>query len=716
MQKEITRRNFLKTGSLVIAGTALVGDFLFLNVSEVTGATDQNFKPHAFVEIATDDTVTIWVGQSELGQGSQTGLAMVIADELDADWNNVQVKMALAADAFKDPLWHVQVTGGSSSFRNRWDLIRGAGAVARKMLIEAAASRWKIDPAQCKAISGKVIHPGGKSLSYGELVADARKLKVPENVQPKDPENYKIMGSDKARLDIPDKVSGRAVFGLDMQLPDMLIAVVARPAYFGATPDSYDEKAAMAVKHVKRVIKFDNKVAVCAENTYAALQGMEKLAIKWSTGSMPDLNNAKVYEILKDHLDNKCKVAHTVGDSKTALAKAAIQLDATYTFPYIAHAALEPINATAHVEKDLCSVWVPTQGQTAAQMAAMKITGLPQEKVEIHTTFVGGGFGLKSQPDPVIDAVVLSKMTGRPVKVMWTREEDFANDYFRPGSLHEIKGGIDKNGKPLVWHHKVACDSVMMNLMPAAVKDEIDHSSFQGIPDMPYEFENQQVEYAYTKLPIPVGFWRSVGYSFNVFTVETFFDEMAHAAGKDPLQFRLDHMKKETRAHSALTLLAEKTRAHGQPPSNHSRGYAVTECFEGAAACMAEVTVDRNNGNVKVHKIVTAVDCGTAVYPDQIKAQAEGGAVMATSVAFGEEIIFENGGVKTRNYDEYALLRMSDIPETVEVHIADKKSKAGGVGEPVFPAVAPAIANAIFQATGVRLRELPFNTKLLIKT
>jgi isoquinoline 1-oxidoreductase beta subunit len=304
MNKEITRRNFLKTGSLVIAGSALVGDFSFLNISEALGAPHQNFKPHAFVEIAADDTVTIWVGQSDLGQGSQTGLAMVIADELDADWNKVQVRMALAADVFKDPLWHTQVTGGSSSFRNRWDLIRGAGAVARKMLIDAAASKWNIEPDRCKAVSGKVIHPGGKSLSYGELVAEARKLPVPENVKPKDPANYKIMGSDKARLDIPDKVSGRAVFGLDMQLPDMLVAVVARPAYFGATPDLYNEKAAMAVKHVKRVIKFDNKVAVCAENTYAALHGMERLDIKWSFGSMPFLNNEKIDEILKDHLDN----------------------------------------------------------------------------------------------------------------------------------------------------------------------------------------------------------------------------------------------------------------------------------------------------------------------------------------------------------------------------------------------------------------------------
>lgn len=714
MNKEISRRSFLKTGSLVIAGSMVLGEFSFLSISDLYAAPVENFIPHAFVEIAEDDTVTIWVGQSELGQGSQTGLAMVIADELDADWNKIQVKMALAADVFKDPLWHVQVTGGSSSFRNRWDLIRSAGAVARKILIDTAAKKWNIEPDLCKAVSGKVVHPKGKSLSFGDLVADARKMKVPENVKPKDPANYTIMGSDKARFDIPDKVSGRAVFGLDMQLPDMLVAIVARPAYFGATPVSYNENAAMALKSVKKVIKFDNKLAVCADNTYAAMQGMEKLDIKWSKGTMPDLDNAKIDAILRDHLENKCKVAHTVGDPKTALKKAVVKLEATYKFPYISHAALEPINATAHVEKDLCRVWVPTQGQTAAQMAAMKITGLPKEKVEIRTTFVGGGFGLKAQPDPVVDAVMLSKTTGRPVKVMWTREEDFANDYFRPGSLHEIKGGIDKDGNPLVWHQKVACDSVMLAHMPDMVKDDIDHSSFQGVHDMPYQLQNLQVDYALAKLPIPVGFWRSVGYSFNVFTVETFIDEMAHAAGKNPLQFRLNSMKKETRAYNALQLLTEKIKVHSQPTGRH-RGFAVTECFEGATAYMAEVSVDRRQGKVKVHKLVCAVDCGTAVYPDQIKAQVEGGAVMATSVAFGEEIIFENGGVKTRNYDEYDLLRMSDIPETVEVHIADNKNKAGGVGEPVFPSVAPAIANAIFQATGVRLRELPFKTDLLIQ-
>lgn len=716
MKKEMTRRNFLKAGSLVIAGSTLLNDFSFVNVSNAFAATDENFKPSAFVEIDGDDTITVWVGQSELGQGSHTGLAMIIADELDADWNKIQVKMALAADVFKNPFWHVQVTGGSSSIRHRWDLLRGAGAAARQMLIEAAAKEWNVDPAQCKTVSGQVINSDGRKLSYGQLVPEARKLKVPENVKPKSPQEYKIMGTDKRRLDIPDKVSGKAVFGLDMQLPDMLVAVVARPAYFGAIPVSYNEQAAMAVKNVKKVVKFDNKVAVCAENTYAALKGMEKLDIKWSEGSMPDMNNDKIYAILKDHLDNKCKVAHNVGDSKAAMEKAAIKVEAAYKIPYISHAALEPINATAHVEKDLCRVWVATQGQTAAQTAAMNITGLPKEKVEVMTTYVGGGFGLKAQPDPVIDAVELSKITGRPVKAMWTREEDFANDYFRPGSLHEIKGGIDKSGKPLVWHQKIACDGVMSRLMPDVVKDGIDHSSFQGVNDMPYVIENLQVDYALAKLPVPVGFWRSVGYSFTVFTVETFIDELAHAAGKDPLEFRLDNMKQETKANYALRLLAEKLKIQDKPAAGRYRGYAVTECFGGATASMAEVSVDRKSGKVTVHKILTAVDCGTAVYPDQIKAQAEGGSVMGTSVAFGEEIIFENGGVATRNYDEYKLLRMPDIPKTVEVHITDRKVEAGGVGEPVYPAIAPAIANGIFQATGVRLRELPFNTELLKHT
>ena len=714
MKKEMTRRNFLKAGSLVIAGSTLLNDFTFINVSDALAAPAENFKPNAFVEIGEDETVTVWVGQSELGQGSHTGLAMIIADELDADWNKIQVKMALAADVFKNPFWNVQVTGGSSSIRHRWDLIRGAGAVARQMLIEAAAKKWNVDPAQCKTVSGQVVGPGGRKLSYGKLVPEARKVKVPENVKPKNPEEYKIMGSDKARLDIPDKVSGRAVFGLDMQLPEMLVAVVARPASFGASPVSYNEQAAMAVKNVKQVVRLGDKVAVCAENTWAALTGLEKLDIRWSEGTMPDLDNNKVQAILKEHLDNKCKVAHNVGDSMTAMKEAEVTLEATYRFPYISHAALEPINATAHVEKELCRVWVPTQGQTAAQAAAMKITGLPKEKVEVMTTFVGGGFGLKAQPDPVIDAVELSKVTGRPVKVMWPREEDFANDYFRPGSLHHIQGGIDKNGKPLVWHQKIACDGVMYHRMPGAVQNELDHSSYQGVNDMVYELDNLQVEYALAKLPIPVGFWRSVGYSFNVFTVETLIDEMAHAAGKDPVQFRLDNMKKETKAYNALKLLAEKLKTHDHPAAGRHRGYAVTECFEGATAYMAEVSVDRKQGKVTVHKLLIGVDCGTAVYPDQIKAQAEGGSVMGTSVAFGEEIIFEKGGVKTRNYDEYRLLRMSDIPKDVEVHIADSTIKAGGVGEPVYPAVAPAIANAIFQATGVRLRELPFNTKLLM--
>ena len=716
MKKEINRRSFLKTGSLVIAGSIAMDNFFFFNCLESMAETGENFKPHAFVEITADDTVIVWVGQTDLGQGTQTGMAMVIADEIDAAWSTVQVKMAMAEDDFKDPLWHIQITGGSTSFRHRWDLIRGAGAVARRMLIEAAAKRWGISSDKCRTVSGKVIHPDGKSLLYGQLVKDARKLKVPEKVSPKDPKDYKIMGTDKKRLDIPDKVSGRAVFGLDMQLPNMLIAVVVRPSAFGAKPISYNEKAALAVKNVKRVVKFDNKVAVCAENTYAAIQGVEVLDIKWSDGTMPELNNQMISKVLADHLANKCKVAHDVGNFDVAFNKAAIKTEATYKFPYLSHAALEPINATAHVEKDRCRVWVPTQGQTAAQAAAMKITGLPKEKVEVRTTFVGGGFGLKAMPDPVIDAVTLSKITERPVKSMWTREEDFANDYFRPGSLHSIKGGLDENGKPLAWSQKIACGSIMLNFMPAHVENDIDETSTQGGYDMPYYFDNHRVEYALVKLPIPLGFWRSVGYTFNTFVVETFIDELAQAAGEDPVKFRLELMRKESKAYKALQLVVEKVKANGSVPVGHFRGYAVTECFESAVAYMAEVSVAEKTGKVTIHKMIAGVDCGTAVYPDQIRAQAEGAAVMATSVAFGEEVVFENGGVSTRNYDEYDILRMSDIPRAIEVHIVKSYTKAGGVGEPVFPAVAPAIANAIFKATGVRLRELPFDKKLLVKS
>jgi isoquinoline 1-oxidoreductase beta subunit len=712
MTTTMTRRDFLKKSSLVIAATAFPGNPNLFNASPVMAA-DAPFKPHAFLEIAADDTVTVWVGQTNLGQGTHTGIPMIIADELDAAWERVRVKMALAAEPFKDPHWHVQVTGGSTSIRHRWDLLRKVGAAARQMLVEAAAERWKIPASPCVTKDGRVLHPDGRSLNYGQLVKAAAKQPVPEDPPLKTPQAYRIIGTPRKRLDTPDKVMGKTVFGVDFTLPEMCIAVVARPPRFGAALESFDEKAALAVNGVIKVVPLENKMAVCAKNTYAAIKGREALGIKWSAGSRPDLDDDALDVIYNAHLEKPGAVAKNKGDVATAFARAARTIEQSYKLPYIAHAQVEPINCSAHVEKERCRIWAPTQGQTAAQITASKLTGLPVEKVEVMTLPAGGGFGLRAEPDPVVDAVLLSTALKRPVKVMWTREDDFANDYFRPASRCRIKAGLDKNGRLIAWSHRVAAQSVMSRVLPQYVKNGIDPDAISGVQDMPYALPNQLVEYAMVELPIPVGFWRSVGYSVNAFGVESFMDELAHAAGKDPVQFRLDHMEKGSRIYNLLSLLAEKSGWSTPVPAGRARGVAVTSCFESFAAHMAEVSVGKN-GAITVHKMICALDCGTAVYPDAIRAQAEGGVVMGLSVAFHEKVRFADGGVKTANYDEYPVLTMRDVPD-IEVHIARNNLKAGGIGEPVFPSVAPAVANAVFRATGVRLRSLPFDRKLLIK-
>ncbi len=713
MKTEVTRRAFLKKSALVIAVTALPAPVNLFNVSAADAHSKLPFKPHAFLEIAEDDTVTIWMGQTNLGQGTHTGIPMIIADELDAAWENVAVRTALAGEPFKSPVWHAQLTGGSTSIRHRWDLLRKVGAAGRQMLIEAAATGWGIPPAQCRARESRVLHPDGRSMTYSELIDAAGKLPVPGNPSLKTPRDYRIIGTQRKRLDIPDKVMGRTVFGMDVTVPDMCIAVVARPPRFGATIQSHDEGAAKAVKGVVGVVPLENRIAVCAETTYAAIQGRDALKIKWSRGSHPDLDDDAVDAAFREYLEKPGVVAKSSGDVDRALAGAAQTLEGTFQLPYLSHAQLEPINCTAHVEEDRCRLWIPTQGQTDAQQTTARITALPPEKVEVMTTPAGGGFGLRGEADSVIDAVMLSRTLNRPVKVIWTREDDFANDYFRPASRCGIKAGLDESGRVIAWSHKVAAPSVMSRVMPQYIKDGIDGDAVSGIGDMPYDLPNQVVNYVMVNLPIPVGWWRSVGFSVNCFTVESFMDELAHATGKDPVQFRLDHMKKGGRPHALLSLLAEKSGWGSPVPRGRGRGVAVTHCFESFAAHMAEVSV-AGNGSVTVHRMVCALDCGTAVFPDGIRAQAESGVVMGLGTALYERVRFEKGGVKTANYDDYPVLTMSEVPE-IEVHIARNNLKAGGIGEPVFPSVAPAVANAVFNATGVRLRELPFNRKRLAK-
>jgi isoquinoline 1-oxidoreductase beta subunit len=610
-------------------------------------------------------------------------------------------------------LWHSQFTGGSTSIRHRWDLLRTVGAAARQMLVEAAAQQWGVTAGRFTTENGQVVHSDGRRLSYGELVGTAQRLPVPAKPPFKQAGDYRIIGTPRERLDIPDKVTGQTIYGIDFAVPGMCIAVVARAPYYGATPQSYDEQAAMAVKGVTKVVPLEDRIAVCAETTYAAIQGREALDIKWSQGILPELDDAYLDRVYSEHLDKPGASAKNEGDAIAALGQAATTLEQSYKIHYISHAQVEPINCTASVEKGQCRIWAPTQGPTTFQTVAAKLTGLPAEKVEVNILPAGGGFGLRGDASHVTDAVLLSKALERPVKVVYTREDDFANDFFRPASRSRIKAGLDKDGRLVGWSHKVAAPSVWARIAPPMVKDGVCPDAVSGTRDMPYAIPNHRVDYVMVNLPIPVGFWRSVGFSVNALAVESFMDELAHAAGKDPVAFRLANMEKGSRPYNILSLLAEKGGWNRPVPDGRARGVAVNACFESFAAHMAEVSV-ANNGAVTVHKMVCAIDCGTAVYPDAIRAQAEGGVIMGMSTAFHERVRFANGGVKTVNYDDYPVLTMSEVPE-IEVHIAENDLKPGGVGEPVLPSVAPAIANAIFQATGVRLRELPFQRELLVK-
>jgi len=715
MTENITRRNFLKKSFLVLAVAATPGAMALMNLSPAFAKDATPFKPHAFLEIAPDGGITIWVGQTNLGQGTHTGIAMIIADELDADWADVKVRMALASDAFKDPLWGIQLTAGSTSIRNRWDLLRTVGAAARLMLIQAAATKWGIPAQDCTARSGKIVAPDGRILGYGELTEEAAKLDIPAKPAFKTVDEYSIMGTYRQRLDMEDKVQGRTIFGLDIQIPDMLIAVLARPPRYGATPESFDKKAAMAVKGVEKVLPLDGKVAVFATTTYAAIKGRDALAVQWSRGSHPDLNDASIAALFRQKMASPGAIAEALGDTEKALSGAAATVEAAYSVPWVAHAQLEPNNCTAHVEADRCRIWAPTQGQTAALDAAREVTGLPLSKIELMTTYCGGGFGRRIEADYVTEAVALSKAANRPVKVMWTREDDFADDVYRPASTCKIKGGLDADGNLVAWRHKIASQSIFSRVQPDSVKDGIDSSSLQGLPDMPYSLPNRLIEYSLIDLPMRVGWFRSVAYSYNTFFVESFMDELALKAGKDPVEFRLARLEKGSRPYNALMTLTEKGGWESPLPANRGRGVALCSCFESVAAHMAEVSVDPVNGQVTVHRLVAVVDCGTSVYPDGITAQMEGGAVIGMSLAFNEAMRFADGGVGTYNYSDYPLLSMTQVPE-IEIFIEDSGAKAGGIGEPSVPSVAPAIANAIFAATGIRLRDLPFKTDILKKT
>jgi isoquinoline 1-oxidoreductase beta subunit len=720
MTTSISRRTFLKATGLTIAVSATPLGYSVINASV---QKEGSFKPNVWFEITPDNKITITIGASEMGQGTHTALAMIVADELEADWKQIKVNQGPAAKEFKNPIMDDQITVASASVRAFYEPLRKAGAAGRAMLLKAAALTWKVPESECKAEKGTVQHkPSGRSLSYGKLCLEAAKLEIPKDPQLKKEAEFRYIGKPMARLDIPGKVEGKAIFGLDMSLKDLHYAVFARPPAYGAKAISFDQKAAEGVKGVRKVVAGPMGIAVCAESVDAAMKGRDALNVKWDKGTHPQLDNDFIEKSLIGDLDKPGAKVIEKGDAKKALGDAKKKVEATYFVPFVAHATMEPMNCTAYVRNGQCDVWVPTQGQLVAQMVASQVSGIPPEKVQIHTTYLGCGLGRRARPDFVVDAVLVSKEVGKPVKVVWTREEDIKYDAFRAAMSHRIMGGIDDQGRLISWSHKAVSGSIMKDIAPEGVQGGVDFMSLWGLADFPdsphnnrimYDIPNLYVEFLLSDLPIPVCPWRSVQNGPNAFAIECFVDEIAHAARKDPLEFRLQHLKTNWRAARVLETAAKKAGWGKSLPRGQGRGIAQHSCFGSYVAQVVDLSVNEKDGGVKVNRVIAAVDCGPVVNPNTIKAQIEGAITIALSTALKEEIKFSNGGVKSSNFSDYKTIKMSEIPE-IEVHIVESKEKIGGIGEPGVPPLAPAVANAVFNATGVRIRRIPLTPERVL--
>lgn len=719
----MSRRDFLKTGAL--AGGGLLLGFSITPGGPASGASDKSapFAPNAFIRIGTDDTVTIIVNKSEMGQGVYTSLPMLVAEELEVDWSKIRIEPAPVDHAYDHTQWGpMQGTGGSSSVRSEWERLSKAGAAARMMLIAAAADTWKVGSDKCRAEKSFVIGPEGQRSSYGQLAEKASTMHPPKEIVLKKPGRPEFLGKSIKRLDTPDKVNGKAVFGIDARAAGMLAAVVARPPVFGGKVKSFNADKTKSMPGVKAALSVPTGIAVIADDFWSAHQGREALDIVWDDGPLASLDTQKQIAEYASMAQKPGAVARKVGDAEQALRNASKQISAEYTVPYLAHATMETLNCLIDLRDDSCELWVATQFQTADRNAAAKIVGLKPEQVKLNTTYLGGGFGRKANPhnDFVSEAAHVAKAAReaglkKPIKVIWTREDDTQGGYYRPLWYDRIAAGLDKDGKPVAWRHTIVGQSIITGtpFEKALMKDGIDETSVEGAADTPYAIPNMLVDLHSPKSGVPVQWWRSVGHSHTAFVVESFIDELAHAAGKDPYEFRVPLLKDHPRNLGVLKLAAEKA-GWGKPlPAGHFHGIAVHESFGSFISQVAEVSVDPK-GKVKVHKVVCAVDCGKIVNPDTIKAQMEGGIVFGLTAALHGEITFKKGRVEQSNFHDYPMLRMNEMP-AVDVHIVDSKEAPGGIGEPGVPPIAAAVGNAIFAATGKRVRSLPIRADELKK-
>ena len=748
-----SRRRFLIAGAL-FGGAAYFG-YQFLSKRDRLAKpasfklNEKELALNGWFKIAPDNSVTVMVPRQEMGQGVYTALAMLVAEELDADWSKVKVEQApvdkmyanitmltdglpfdehdksyAAAVARRvgyslgDTLG-VQATGGSTSVRDGWESMRVAGASAREMLIAAAARQWQVSASECTARNSVVLHQASaKQATYGELASAAAQLPVPTQPKLKDPKNYVLIGKTQRRLDIPEKVTGAAQFGMDVRVPVVVYAAITQCPVFGGMLKSFDETKIKSMPGVKRVVSLPNAVAVVADSYWRAKTALAALPIVWDEGANATLSSSQISEqFTRDMESGKAGSYREEGDVIAELGRAAKVIEAQYHVPFLAHATMEPINCTARVANGGCEVWVSNQAPSLVQWIAGKTAGIETEKVIVHTPYLGGGFGRRSEMDVVVQAVTIAKeLNGTAVKLVWSREEDMQHDMYRPAAMAKFRAALDGEGKPTAWWNRIVGPSVTLSFMerivPWAASDLMqDKTNAEGAADLPYEIPNLKVEHVLSRTPIPVGFWRSVGHSYNGFFKESFIDELAHAAGKDPYEFRRNLLAKHPRHRKVLETVAEKADWGKPLEKGAGRGIALHESFHSIVAQVADVAVT-NDGEVQVKRVVCVIDCGQTVNPDTIIAQMESGIIFGLSAALFGEITIKDGRVEQGNFPSYDMVRLAETPH-IEVHIVASDYPMGGVGEPGTPPIAPAVTNAIFAATGKRIRQLPIRAEAL---
>ena len=726
----VNRRSFLK---LSVSIGAAAGGGLLLGISlpaasqgdapkgksVIGGDGDEApqsgvFEPDAFVQIDSTGKVTLIIPKVEMGQGVYTSIPMLIAEELEVPLDTVVIAHAPPNEKlFSDPLLGGQLTGGSTSIRYAWEPMRRAGATARVLLISAAAQQWQVDPSTCHAERGEVVHAASsRRIGYGQLADAAAKLPAPQNVTLKDPKDFKLIGTTVKRLDSPEKIDGTAMFGLDVRLPDMVYAAIVNSPVFGGTLVSVDDTNAKKIPGVRQVIKLDNGVAVIGDHTWAAKRGAAALDITWNEGRSASYSTAKVVQELANASKQNGAVARKDGDVTKGFADAKTRVDAVYQQPFLAHATMEPVNCTVSVRADGCDIWVGTQVPTRAVDAGVRITGLPADKITVHNHLLGGGFGRRLETDFIAQALKVGKQLNTPVKVVWTREEDVQHDMYRPYYYDTISAGLDANGKPIAWQHRIVGSSILARFAPPAFKNGLDPDAVEVASDLPYDLPNQLIDYVRQEpMDIPTAFWRGVGPTRSTFVVESFIDELAAQAKIDPVKYRRDLLDKTPRAKNVLDVATQAAGWGSTLPKGQGRGVSVMHAFGSFLSMVVDVTVN-GDGEVAVNRVVCAVDCGMVVNPNTIEAQIQGGVIFAITAALYSEITIKDGRVEQSNFTDYRILRIDQTP-TIDVHIIRSAEAPGGIGEPGTAALSPALTNAIYAATGKRLRQLPVGRQLL---